>query len=1005
MSENEKKSQLRKPVTRRKFVVHFAVSAGLLGITVAANDKANHFRSLLDHFFGGRPKTIEHAHGTENWDSKYYDVKFNSRNQATEEASKLVTELLAEGAVLLKNENNVLPLAEGTEVSLLGRYAADPVYGGAGSGNIDESSCVTLYNGLKNQGLNLNDVAFKWISDNYKNYPKAQIAMDTPAESTYYIGEIPFKDYSSDAQNSISGTVAVIVVGRGGGEGGDLSRNLLGDLHSGVSSKFVQNNETDNYAEGQHQLELTVEEKTLISEAKKRASKVIVLVNASTTLELGPLVDGDFAVDAILHIGSLGATGADAVGQILTGKVNPSGRTTDIWSADFTADPVFGNFGGKQFTDVKNYYSKKSSNNVSDGTAYFVEYKEGVYMGYRYYETADTEAQAGNYDGFDYKKAVVFPFGYGLSYTTFTTKLDDLTTSGEKVQVTATVTNTGSVAGKEVVELYYSAPYEKGKLEKPAVVLGAFAKTDVINPGESAQVKLEFNIKSMASWDSDKGYYVLDAGEYVFSLRANSHDVLDQKSVTLSAQEYKTDEATQAEYKNHFDDLTQYMKKNCADQLLSRQNFKATFPKPAENRTAAECGLEFKEYNYKDHLDGNVTAPITGENNGLQLIDLRGKPMDDEAWEKLLNQVSVDEMIAMLNDGAYNTAAIPSIGKPQTSDKDGPAGFSSLTGSTGNCAYCSEVVMAQTWNTELMYRMGQMVGQEALASGYNGWYAPAMNTHRSPFAGRNFEYYSEDPTLGGKIASAVVSGAASNGCYAYIKHFAMNDQESYRLKHITTWATEQAVREIYLRQFEIPVKEATVDLKYIADESGTLQTKTIKATTGVMSCFNFVGAEWGGGRKSLLTDVLRGEWGFEGMVITDFNLYGHMNRDQSLAAGGDIQLTIAAVAPGFSGTDNPVVISRLREATHHVLYTVANSNAMQGVAPGSKINYGVAPWQLGLWGGSALFAGLGLFAGWRAYKINKQLKEQKALAAKQDSADGSEEAEKPAEADKASEEK
>ena len=970
-------AKAKKPITRRAFVGNTVASAGLLGVTVAANVGTNMFRSLLDHYLGGRPATVQHVEGSEDWDTDYYDSQYRGRTQATAVANEIVDEILGEGAVLLKN-NGALPLAAGTEVSLLGRYAADPVYGGAGSGTVDPNACVNMHDGIAAAGLNINETAFGWINDNYSNYPKAQITMDSPSTASYYIGEIPFSAYSGEAQASISGTTALVVIGRGGGEGGDLSRNLIEDLNSGVSKNFTANDETANYEEGQHELELTVEEKSVLAAAKASCDKVIVIVNASTPMELGPLMSGEYEADAILCVGSLGATGATAVGKLLTGEYNPSGRTTDIWPADFTADPTFNNFGGKHYTDVSNYYTTNYNSTASDGTAYFVEYKEGVYVGYRYYETAAAEAEAGNYSGFDYDSAVVFPFGYGLSYTTFTQTLDSVDATGDTVKVGVTVTNSGSVAGKDVVEVYYSAPYTKGGIEKPAVVLAGFAKTGQLDPGASESVKIEFPVRQMASWSSEKGAYVLDGGDYVISLRTDSHTVVDQQTVSVTEKTFDTDEVTGTKLQNQFADLTEYMEKNCKGEMLSRSDFKGTFPKPAEDKDSADCGITVAEYNWKDHEDSAATMPTTGASNGLSLIDMRGKDYDDEAWDTLLDQLSVDEMTGMLNDCAYNTGAVESISKPETSEPDGPAGFTSLTGPTGNCAYCSEFIMAQTWNVELMERMGEMVGQEALASGYNGWYAPAFNTHRSPFAGRNFEYYSEDPLLGGKIGSAVVSGAATNGCYAMIKHFALNDQESYRVQHVMTWATEQACREIYLRQFEIPVKEATCEIKYISDEQGTISTKKMNACTAAMSSFNFVGTEWSGGRKSLCTNVLRDEWGFRGCVITDFNLYGYMDKNAALAGGTDLQLTYSAMTPAFEGTNTATVESQLRESMHHALYTIVNSNAMQGMAPGSKVNYGIAPWQMGVWGGSAALVALAGFFGYRAYKARRTLNEQKA---------------------------
>ncbi|MBM6813944.1 glycoside hydrolase family 3 C-terminal domain-containing protein [Olsenella uli] len=972
----------RKKMTRRGFIASGATAAGLVGVTVAANVGTNMFKSAIDHYIGGGETTITNAPGSEDWDTAYYDRQYRGRGRATEEAKNIVIEIEGEGIVLLKNDNNALPLASGESVSLIGRYAADPVYGGAGSGTVDPNDCVTLYDGIVNAGLAVNDTAYNWIAENYANYPKANITMDNPSTASYYIGEIPWSAYSDEAKSSIAGTTAVVVIGRGGGEGGDLSRDLLADVNSGVSENFTASDETANYAEGQHELELSVEERDLITAAKESCDKVIVLYNGSTPMELGPLMEGDLAVDAILSIGSLGASGAAAVGQVLTGAVNPSGKTTDIWAADFTADPTFGNFGGKQYTDVSNYYTTNYTGTVSNGTAYFVEYKEGIYYGYRFYETAAAEAEAGNYD-FDYDSAVVFPFGYGLSYTTFEQTLDSCAVNGDNVEVSVTVTNTGSVAGKSVVEIYYSAPYTAGGIEKSAVVLGAFGKTALLDPGASETVDLTFPVRQMASWSSDEGGYVLDAGDYVISLRSDSHTVIAEQGVTLEAEAYKTDDATGNELANRFDDMTQYMNDNCGG-TMSRADFAGTWPEAAADKTAAECGITLEEYDYTQHL-GDEAMPTTGANNGVSLIDLRGKAYDDEMWDQLLDQLTVDDMTTMLNDCAYNTPAIAHIGKPATSEPDGPAGFTSLTGSTGNCAYCSEFIMAQTWNTELMYRTGQMVGQEALASGYNGWYAPAMNTHRSPFAGRNFEYYSEDPLLAGKMGAAVVSGAASNGVYAMIKHYALNDQESYRVQHLCTWATEQTAREIYLRPFELTIKESSAEMKYIADDQGTVETVEMPGCTAMMSSFNYVGTTWAGGSHALCTEVPRGEWGFTGCIITDFNLYGYMDKNWGLDGGTDLHLTYAAMTPAFQGTGEASVVARLREASHRVLYTVVNSNAMQGMAPGSTITTSPSPWQYGVWGGSAVLLAGAAALGVRCYlgaKRNKEIEAEEAAEKK-----------------------
>ena len=442
-------------------------------VVVAANIAAVMFDSTLDKYApgGGNPATVKIAEGSENWDTEYYTSEYRGRVMATQAAEEMVAQVEGEGIVLMKNDNGALPVS-GT-VTLIGRYGADPIYGGAGSGTVDPASCIDFLAGLQNAGLTVNDAAYQFALANLDKYPKANIVMDSPQTSAYYAGEIPWADYPADAQNSLAGTTAVVVIGRGGGEGGDLSQDLLGTLNSGASENFTANAETANYVEGQHQLELTQEEKDLIAAAKAGADKVVVLLNLSTTMEVGILTEGDYEVDAILEVGSLGATGATAVGQVIAGQVNPSGRTTDLWAADFTKDPTFNNFGNFQYTDVSGFWTQ-----TGDG-AYFVEYAEGLYYGYRYYETAAAE-------GFiDYDEAVVFPFGYGLSYTTFEETLDSVAVQGDDVVATVTVTNTGSVAGKDVVEVYYTAPYTKGGLEKSAVVLGASTRPSSSSPARA----------------------------------------------------------------------------------------------------------------------------------------------------------------------------------------------------------------------------------------------------------------------------------------------------------------------------------------------------------------------------------------------------------------------------------------------------------------------------------------------------------------------------------------
>ena len=950
-----------KDITRRRFLVGSSIVGGTA--VIGGNVAANHFSSFLEQYVGHKPVEKTAASGTSGWDTNYYDKSYSTKDAARAAGEDLVTTIMDEGAVLLKNDGT-LPLDTATTVSLLGRYSADPVYGGSGSGTVDASSAVNFKKGLENAGFTINDTAYDFINKNYSNYPKANIVMDSPTTSCYYIGEIPWDKYDADSQSSIAGTNAVIVLGRGGGEGGDLSRDLLGDLNSGASSKFTANDETANYVEGQHELELCKEEKDLIAAAKEACDSVTVVLNCSTTMELGPLMSGDYEVNAILDCGSIGSTGANGVGKILSGATNPSGKTTDLWAADFTADPTFQNFGSFQYIDVSGYYTQNCD------TAYFVEYKEGLYSGYRYYETAAVEAKAGNYAGFDYDSAVVFPFGYGLSYSTFGERLDSVTFDGTDVTASVTVTNTGSVAGKQVVELYYSAPYVSGGLEKSAVNLGAFAKTDELEPGASQTVELSFPVRMMASWDSGRGCYVQDAGTYSISLRTDSHTVVASQDLALTAATYATDSATNNKLTNLFDDCTDHMKSYCRN--LSRADFAGTWPDAAQDEPASSVGLTLEEFDPEGAADSSATMPTTGASNDVELIDLRGRDYDDDKWNDLLDELSLEDMIADINDDAYNTAMLTSISKPATVDPDGPQGFTSLMGNTGNCSYCSEYVMAQTWNVDVMHDMGNAIGEEALVSGYSGWYAPAMDTHRSPFAGRNFEYYSQDPVLGGRLGSAVITGAAEKGVYSFVKHFALNDQETNRVNHVCTWATEQTMREVYLRPFEITVKDSTYEEKYISDDNGTVSTKKMPACSAIMSSFNYVGGTWAGGSKALCTDLLRTEWGFTGVVISDFNLYDYMNKNQGIYAGTDIFITYSQMTGAIPDTTSASAVTSMRQAMHDLLYTVANSNAMQGMAPGTKLSYGLANWQYWLYGGSAVIAAA-LAAGWvhNARKVKK----------------------------------
>lgn len=969
------------------------VLAVTTGIVVGANVAADIYSAALDFTFGKGEVIKTPLEGTENWNKTYYSQSFDSSAKSRKNGENKVVDICNEGIVMLKNDGT-LPLSTSSEITLLGRGSVDPIYGGSGSGNVDTTTCANPKSGLEKAGFSIDSGAYKFFQDNVASFDKANIVMDKYDQSYFFIGEIPSSKYSFTVKNS---NAAIVFISRAGGEGGDLSTDLIRDSKTSAAQKKIKDNantanEVKNYTEGQHQLELSKEEKDMITFAKNNYSKVVVVVNSSNVIELGEL-NKDEKVNGIFWIGSMGSTGFNSLGNVLSGKVNPSGHTPDIYPADLTKDPSFKNFG---LNGINVYEGISGSDDIlvgNDNTyaAHFVQYEEGIYVGYRYYETAAKEGYI-NYD-----TSVVYPFGYGLSYTTFTKEIVSSSTFGDDVNVEVKVTNTGNKEGKEVVQLYYSAPYTKGGIEKSSTVLGDFAKTKTLKSGESETLKLTIKKEEMASYDyKNEKAYVLDKGEYVYQIKENSHEI--SKDSSGKNLEFKSNEekkvfkngksSDKTAVTNQFDDVSAIFKDTEQKGYalnMSRSDFKTTFP-TAPTSDDANVDITLDEFGtirsglkpYANKNDSNDVMPTTGASNGLSLIDLRGIDYDDKSWDLLLDQLTDKEYkdsTTYLANNAYNTAQMVSVGKPATIDHDGPQGFSVLFGARPDaCAYMSEPLLAATFNVELAKEMGVAVGEEALALGYHGWYGPAMNTHRSAFAGRNFEYYSEDGVLGGKIASAVVSGAADKGVFAYIKHFALNDQESNRITNLCTWANEQAIREIYLRPFEICVKNAKTTINYISDENGTMSTKEINATTAMMSSFNRIGTTWAGGYTNLMTNVLRDEWNFHGAVISDFNLYGYMPSDQGMRAGTDMQL---AWKKTFADTDSATSRIALRKAYHNLFYMVANSNAMQGIAPGTIISYTLSGWQIGLISGTVVLS-TALTAGvvWVIFRTIKNSKKE-----------------------------
>ena len=874
---------------------------------------------------------------TAGWNSAYYTPAYGSLDEAVLASHEVARTIEAEGVVLLAN-NGVLPLTEGCAVSLLGRSAEDPLLGGYGAGSVAaDAVCTGFYDGLVEGGLEVNPTVHEWLSAHAQDRPRGGIqTLDVRATTTYYIGELPWSSYPEDVRASVSETVAVVVLGRASGEGYDLSLDLNAALADERFSSFVPNEETANYAEGQHSLQLTAEELSLIAGARETADHVVVLLNTGTTLEVGPLVEegSPYQVDALLHVGFPGAVGAEVVGELLCGRRNPCGRTCDLWARDMRLSPSFNTMGEHLYTDIHDFYP---GNETTGDGARFVEYLEGVYVGYRYFETA---AAMG---AIDYDGAVTFPFGYGLSYTSFSWSLLDCRLDGEDVVLSARVTNSGKLSGKDVVEAYVSAPWD-GSVEKSAVALVAFAKTSELAPGESQTLELSWPVRQMASWSAADGCWALAAGSYQVSLRTDSHHVVEARTLDLDEKRYQTDDATGADVFARFSDLDEYFDDQApaagggAPVLLTRNDMAGSFPVPARDKTAASVGVTLSMYDAEAEDDGATTVPEIGAENGVSLIDLRGRDFDDPLWDMLLDQLSPGDMVALVCTNAGEK--IDSVGKPATDWDDSPVAMGGMERGGSHCVWPSEYLVAETWDVDLLRSMGEAVGEESLSSGIFGWWSPAINMHRSPFSGRNYEYYSEDPLLTGSLARAMLDGGASRGMVNILKHFCVYDQETGRREHLCTWATEQAVREIYARPFEMVVKSPMRNAVPVLDVSTGEQTQAeVNVPLSIMSCYSFLGNTWGGGREDLQTGLLRDEWGFDGVVLSDFSVDDYyMDHDQGIAAGTDLMLATAATGT-VADPRSAHTLNNLRRSVHRYLYVVVNSNAMNGISPTVRVTY------------------------------------------------------------------
>lgn len=841
-------------------------------------------------------------------------------SEATTEDAKQVAERIAEeGFVLLKNDDDTLPLKSVKKLNLFGWASENPTYSGGGSGGINENyEVISLRQGLEHAGFSVNPGLAKFYASYTSDRPEMTIqkqswTLPEPAISTYSDSLLEQAKAYSD--------VAVITLTRGASEGAN-------DLPTDMSKTDIDSNSKDyqEFSENDHYLRLSHTERDLVSMVCKNFDKVVVLYNGANPMELGFLNEHQ-QIKAALWCAGPGHVGFDAVGKILSGKVNPSGRTTDTFVYDMTKAPYRNNAVKTNYSNMKDLaVDGMNAGKPQKFSPAYIDYAEGIYVGYKFYETAADEG------AIDYDSVVQYPFGYGLSYTTFKQEMSDITEKNGELSFTVTVTNSGTTAGKDVVETYFNPPYTDGDIEKATANLIDEQKTKLLEPGESQEIKVSFALDDLASYDyQTEKAYVLDSGKYHISINADSHNELDSKDYVVTSRKVYSGETMHNGDKvaatNQFDDC------NGDIQYLSRANGFANYD---ESTAAGSDVMSEKDravyhvnsnFDFTTYLDSKATMPITGAKNNLKLADLRGAAYDDERWDQLLDEMSVGDMVRLTSLAGYQTAAVDSIGKVKTNDADGPAAINNNFTGAGSIGFPVATVVAGTWNPKLVERYGEIMGAMAKEMDVAGWYAPGVNIHRTPFGGRNYEFYSEDGTLSGIMAVSAIKGAAKHGVYAYIKHFALYDGNA---KMVSVWSNEQAIREIYLKPFEMGVKDAH--------------------THALMVAWNYLGVKWVGECGNLLNTVLRDEWGFQGMAISDYfrdNGHGFMNADAAVANGMDAMLSTYGSGPNVPrNVKDASTVQYMRRASKNILYTVVGSwmyeegSDQVGLEPWKKIVVG-----------------------------------------------------------------
>ncbi len=858
------------------------------------------------------------------------------------QAKDLATDIEEEGIVLLENKDAVLPL-QNTKVNVFGWSSTNPIYGGTGSGSMNANyETTSILQGLTEAGIEYNTE----LSDFYTAYRSTRPVIGM-VNQEWTLPEPPAATYTDEMMTSAKkySDTAVVVIGRSGGEGADLphkmgnipvkgpqtAKEIASDLENsgfmGSVETVYHNNSADydDFTADQGYLELSKTESDMLDLVCANFDNVVVVYNGANNLNMS-FVENHPQIKGLLWAPPAGQTGFSALGSILTGKVNPSGKTADTFVRDFTQTPWYNNIGSFKYDNTKEFNAKPSLN---DGVVSFVDYVEGIYVGYRYYETAATEG------AIDYDKLVQYPFGHGLSYTTFEQKMGDVTYADDgTIRFDVTVINTGKVAGKDVVEVYYNPPYTDGGIEKASANLVEFAKTDTLEPGASQTISIAFDDDDMASYDYlNAKAYVLEKGDYIVSINSDSHSIIDQKTVNVPETiTYNTADNThngdETVATNIFDDA------NGGVTYLSRAGHFANYAEATAAPTNFTMSDEVKasfytNTNYTPEDSEDVEMPTTGAKNGMSLYELYGKDYEDAAWDTLLDELTYDEMTNLVGMAGYGNAAVASINKPLQADVDGPAALNNNFTGVGSIGFPASTAVANTFNKQLALEYGKMIGKMAQEMNVTGWYAPALNVHRSPYAGRNFEYFSEDPLLSGSMAGQQIAGAKELGVYGFIKHYAVNDQETNRNSMLCTWSNEQALREIYTKGFEITVKDG--------------------GATAAMSAFNYIGNRYAGAHPALLQTLLRDEWGFRGFVLTDyFGGYGYQLADMEIRNGGDAMLATTDTGFNLITDKSASTVSALRTASHNILYTAVNSYVYENGQPPTPtptwvyIFYGVA---------------------------------------------------------------